>query len=221
MGPPSPPTLRALTVPGPLLQGDSIDLALDFSGIVSSDDGSTVEARAEGVGLSTNTVIASGTSRPDDDPGPDVVVHVLASVKAELGPHQVRVAYTPLGGVKVEREATVEVRAPIEVRPGAASLFIGPGEQANLPVEVVREKGFDGEVDLKLEGLPRGVKALRVPTMGSGIAKAEIRLEMGADARPLEAPKAVRVVGVARMPRGNVAVVSKQGPMIGPRAADK
>ena len=221
VGPPAPPTLRGLSVPGPLLQGDRLDLVLDFSNAVSADDGSTIEARAEGVGLSTNTVISAGTSVSEDGPAPDVTVHVLASTKAQLGPHVVKVAYTPAGGTKVEREVTVEVKAPIEVRPAAGGIFLNPGDNATFAVEILREKGFEGEVELKIEGLPRGVKAGKGITLGNGVAKAEVRLEMGAEAKPLAGPAELRVVGMARMPRGNVSIDSKQRPMIRPRPADK
>ncbi len=72
---------------------------------VTADDGSTIEARAEGVGLATNTVISAGTSVSDEEESAsDVTIHVLASTKAEPGPHVVKVAYTPAGGPTVERE---------------------------------------------------------------------------------------------------------------------
>ncbi len=221
VGPPAPPTLRKVGVPGPLLQGDRLDLALDFTNSITADDGSIIEARAEGVGLSTNTVISAGTSITEEESTSDVTIHVLASVKAEPGSHVVKVAYTPAGGPTVEREVTVEVKVPIEVRPAAETIFLKPGDNATFAVEVVREKGFEGEVELKLEGLPRGVKAGKGITLAPGTAKAEVRLEMNADARPLAKPAEVRVVGMARMPRGNVAVDSKIRPMIRARPADK
>ena len=220
VGPPAPPTLRKVGVPGPLLQGDQVDLALDFSRPVTADDGSTVEAEAEGVGLSTNTIISSGTTVVEEGSTSDVTIHVLASTKATPGPHVVKVAYTPPGGSRVERAVTVEVRVPIEVRPAAEGIFLKPGDVANFAVEVVRATGFDGEVELKLEGLPRGVRSKAV-TLDTGETKAEVRLEMGTQARPLAKPVELRVVGMARMPRGNVAVDSKIRPMIRPRPADK
>jgi hypothetical protein len=221
VGPPAPPTLRKVSVPGPLLQGDQVDLTLDFSTSVTADDGSTIEARAEGVGLSTSTVISAGSSLTEEEAASDVTIHVLASIKAQLGPHVVKVAYTPAGRPTVEREVTVEVKAPIEVRPLAESIFLQPGDSATLMVEIRREPGFDGEVEMKLEELPRGVRAGKGTTLVEGMTKAELRLEMNADARPLAKAVEVRVVGMARMPRGNVAVDSKIRPMIRPRPADK
>ena len=221
VGPPAPPTLRNVNVPGPLLQGDRLDLALDFSNTVTADDGSTIEALAEGVGLATNTVISAGTSLAEDESASDVTVHVLSSIKAQLGPHVVKVEYTPAGGPKTVREVVVEVKAPIEVRPAADAIFLKPGDNATFKVEIVREAGFDGEVELKLEGLPRGVKSPKGMTLGPGAKTAEVRLEMIPEARPIARPTELRVVGLARMPRGNVPVDSKIRPMIRARPADK
>jgi hypothetical protein len=221
VGPPAPPRLRSLSVPGALLQGDQLDLKLDFDGTVTADDGSVVEARAEGFGLATNTIISAGTTMTDDEPGSSVTIHVLASIKAELGLHRVKVSYTPEGGSASVKEVTVEVKAPIEVRPAAETIFLRPGDQATFKVDVKRQPGFEGEVEIKLEGLPRGVKAPRSIELGSGVSTVEIRLEMNPEARPIAKPTALRVVGMARMPRGNVSVESKIQPMIEARSADK
>ena len=221
VGPPAPPALRKVRVPGPLLQGDRLDLALDFSNAITADDGSTLEALAEGVGLNTNTVISAGTSLSDDAPIPDVAIHVFASSKAMLGPHPVKVSYTPPGGSPTVHEVTVEVKAPIEVRPAAEGIFLRPGDGATFKVEVRREAGFEGEVELKLEGLPRGVKLAKGVTLGAGVTSAEVRLEMNAEAKPISRATELRVVGMARMPRGNVSVDSKIRPMIQARPADK
>ncbi len=220
IGPPAPPMLRKVGVPGPLLQGDHVDLTLDFSGPVAADDGSTVEARAEGVGLATNTVISDGTGL-DDGAASGVTVHVLASARAKPGPYPVKVSYTSPAGSAVVREVTVVVKAPIEVRTAAEAIFLNPGDGATIPVEVRREPGFDGEIELKVEGLPRGVKLARGVTLGAVVSKGEIRLEMNADARPIAGSAELRVVGMARMPRGNVPVDSKIRPMIRARPADK
>src|SRR5206468_3417483 len=159
-------------VPGPLLQGDRLDLALDFSNAVTADDGSVIEAVAGGVGLATNTVISAGTALSDEDQTSDVTIHVLASIKAQPGPHPVKVSYTPPGGPTTVREVTVEVKVPIEVRPAAEAIFLRPGDGATFKVEVRRESGFEGEVELKLEGLPRGVKLAKGVTLGPGATTA-------------------------------------------------
>ncbi len=221
VGPPSPPTLEKVSVPGPLLQGDQLDLALDFSAVVAADDGSTIEAKAEGVGLATNTIISAGTSLIDDESTSDVTIHVLASIKAQLGPHKVKVSYAPPGCPAVVHEVNVEVKAPIEVRPAAESIFLNPGDSATFKVEVRREAGFDGEIELKLEGLPRGVKLAKGVTFNPGMTAVEVKLEMNSEAKPIAKPVALRVVGMARMPRGNVSVDSKIRPMIQARPADK
>jgi hypothetical protein len=221
VGPPAPPRLLNVSVPGHLLQGDQLDLKLKFDGTVTADDGSTVEATAEGVGLATNTVIPSGGSMTDDERGSDVTIHVLASIKAQLGPHPVRVAFTPQGGPTSTKEVTVEVKVPIEVRPSAETIYLRPGDQATFSVEIKRETGFDGEVEIRLEGLPRGVKPPKNLELAPGKTTIQIRLEMNSETKPIEKPEELRVVGMARMPRGNVSVESQIRPMIEARPADK
>jgi hypothetical protein len=219
VGPPAPPRLLRASVPGPLLQGDQLDLKLEFDGTVSADDGSVVEARADGFGLATSTVISAGTALNEDEANPsDVVVHVLASNKAQLGTHTVKISP---GGSTTTKEVVVEVKSPIEVRPGAERIFLKPGDQATFKVDLVRSPGFEGEVEIKLEGLPRGVKPPRMMEIGPGSSSIEIKLEMNAEARPIAKPVELRVVGMARMPRGNVSVESKIRPMIEARPADK
>jgi hypothetical protein len=221
VGPPSPPKLLRVSVPGPLLQGDQVDLKLEFAGIVSDDDRSTLEATAEGVGLTTRIVIPTGTSLVDDDRGAIVVVHVQASIVAEPGTHPVKVAYTLPGRPTMTKEVSVEVKPPIEVRPSTETIFLKPGDQATFRVVIRREAGFDGEVEIKIDGLPVGVKTVGNLELGPGKSSLEIRLEMENGTKPIERPVGLRVVGMARMPRGNVSVESKIRPMIEARLADK
>jgi hypothetical protein len=115
----------------------------------------------------------------------------------------------------------VEVKAPIEVRPAAGAIFLRPGENATFPIEVRREAGFAGEVELRLDGLPRGVKGSKGITLAPGETTVEVRLEMISDARPIAKPVELRVVGMARMTSGIVSVESKIRPMIQARPADK
>jgi hypothetical protein len=74
---------------------------------------------------------------------------------------------------------------------------------------------------MKLEGLPRGVKLAGPVTLLTGKSEVEVRLEMSPTAKPLAKPSDFRVIGIARMPRGNVPVDSKIRPMIQARPADK
>jgi hypothetical protein len=149
------------------------------------------------------------------------VIHVLASAKAKPGPHLVRVSYAAPGRPPTVREVSVEVRVPIEVRPRSESIFLSPGDSATIPIVIKRESGFDGEVEMKLDGLPRGVKLAGPVTVATGKSEAEVRLEMSPTARPLAKPSEFRVIGIARMSRGNVPVDSKIRPMIRARPADK
>jgi hypothetical protein len=221
VGPPSPPTLRKVSVPGPLLLGDRIALGLDFDQSVTADDGSTIDAVAEGFGMAVSLTIPSGMANDSDGSVAEVLVDVLASARAQPGPHPVRVIYTPPGGRPMVRVASVEVRAPIEVRPRAETVFLAPGDSATIPVEVRREAGFEGQIELKLEGLPRGVKLDQPVAISTGQTSAMLRLAMASTAKPMERPTELRVIGMARMPRGIVAVDSKIRPMIRARPAEK
>jgi len=221
VGPPAPPTLRKVTVPGPLLLGDRLDLGLDFSRTITPDDGSILEAKAGGIGLAANTVISAGTSIVDGEAAAEAVVRVLASPKAKAGKYPVLVSYTPPNGPTVRREVIVEVRAPVEVRPAAGAIFLRPGDSATFKVEIRREAGFEGEVDLRFEGLPRGVKLARPASFAPGTTTAEVALEMAATARPLAKDSELRVIGIARIAGGNVPIDSQIRPMIRPRPAEK
>ncbi len=220
VGPPSPPTLRKLSVPGPLLIGDRLDLGLDFDRAIGADDGSILEARAEGIGLFANTIVSAGTSVTDEESAPEAIVRVIASPKAKPGSYLIRVTYAPPGGSKSTHEAKVEVRAPVEVEAPSGDILVRPGDSATLAIKIRREAGFDGEVDLKLEGLPRGVKVAKSVTIAAGTTAAEVAIEMASTAKPLAKASEIRVVGMARTPGSAVAVESRIRPMIRPRPAD-
>ncbi len=222
VGPPEPPRLIAIRVPGTLLQGDRIDLGLDFDQSPLADPGFEFDARARGIGLATNTVISSDSTiaEADEAPPSDVIVRVLASPKAVPGVYPVAITYSTTGGSKQTREVSVIVRAPVEALVRDEPIAIKPGGKATFWVGLRRARGAEVDVDLKVEGLPRGVKQVDVPTLKENGSEAEIKLEMTASARPLTKPTAVRVVAIARMPRGAVATESRIRPMIVAAPAD-
>ena len=211
VGPPAPPDLaegerpRPLAPGGPARPGPRLRRAS-----VTADDGSTVEAKAEGVGLATNTVISAGTStdRRGGDPRRDRPRPGLDQGPARAAPGQglVHAARRADGDPTRSRSRS---RPRSRSSPAPKAIFLRPGDAATFKVEVRREAGFDGEVELKLEGLPRGVKAAKGVTIGAGMTAAEVRLEMDPEAKPIAKPAELRVVGMARMPRGNVAVESE------------
>jgi hypothetical protein len=210
VGPPKEPSLVDVRVPGILLQGDRIDLGLDFDASPLGDPGFTFEAKAQGVGLATNTVISSGSTLPDSDEAtPEVLVRVLASAKAVPGVYPIEIVHTMTGGKPQRREVVVIVRPPVEVLNRSEPIAIRPGGTAELWVGLRREIGAEtAEVDVKLEGLPRGVKMKGTTTIRAGESEALVTLEMSPNARPIAKPTAVKVVAVVQMPRGNVTVES-------------
>ncbi len=216
VGPPEAPRLANVRIPGVLLAGDRLDLGLDFDQSPLADPGFAFEARAKGVGLATNTVILSGASVPDSDeenPG-DVIVRVLASPKAVPGVYPVSISYSLSGGKPVTREVSVIVRRPIEVLIRPEPITLKPGEDRTVWVGIRREPGATAEVELKVEGLPRGVK-LKVPvTLKETDTEAELVLAMSATAKPIAKATEMRLLAIVRMPRGTVMVESRNRPMI-------
>lgn len=221
VGPPEEPRLRSVRVPGVLLQGDRIELGLDFDQSPLYDPGFKFEARAKGVGLATNTVIASGPSAgdPDEEAPGDVLVRVLASAKAVPGVYPVAISYAMTGGASHASEAVVIVRPPVELLTRAGAIELKPGGAAEVWVGVRREVGCLEEVEVRAEGLPRGVKLAGPLTLKEGETEGTIRLEMAETAKLPAKATAVRVVAAVRMPRGIVTVESRNRPMIsGPPA---
>ena len=216
IGPPEAPKLTDVRIPGVLLAGDRIDLGLDFDVSPLADPGFTFDAKAKGIGLATNTVILSGSTVPDseeDDPG-DVIVRVLASAKAQPGVYPIAIRYSLSGGKPVTRDVLVIVRRPVEVLLSPEPIALKPGGSRVVRVGIRREPGANVEIELKAEGLPRGVK-LRTPvTLNEAATDAEMTFVMAESAKPIETPSALRIVAVVRMPRGSVSVESQNRPMI-------
>jgi hypothetical protein len=221
-GPPAAPRLLTVRVPGVLLQGDRIDLGLEFDTSPLAEPGFDFEAKAKGIGLATNTVISSGSSMGDSEeaPPPDVLVRVLASPKVVPGVYPVTISYS-LGGVKkMTSEVSVIVKPPLEILVRAEEIALKPGGSAAIWVALRREKGAEVDVDFKVEGLPRGVKVAEPVTLKEAESEAEIKLEMASTAKPLTKPTEIRIIAVARMPRGSVPVESKNRPMLAGVAAE-
>jgi hypothetical protein len=216
VGPPGPLRLKGVTVPGPLLQGDQLDLVVDFDRRPEPDELDDLAVITEGEGV----VARARPSKGDDETRPDLVVRVVAAPTAAVGVYPVRIAFASKGQPVDTREVKVELRRPVQVKPKAGTIAIRPGDTVPWPVELAREPGFEGEVELRLEGFPEGVSAA-VVTLGVGVSKGEFKVMMAAGAKPLTVASAVRVVGVARISGSAVGLESEIRPMIGPRTADK
>ena len=223
VGPPEPPKLIGVRVPGVLLAGDRLDLGLDFDVSPLADPGFTFDAKAEGVGLATNTVILSGASVPDsesENPG-DVIVRVLASPKAVPGVYPVTISYALSGGKPITQVVFVIVRSPLkDILLRDEPIELAPGESKSVWVEVRRQLGADVEIDFKLEGAPRGVKLAPV-SLKEQDTETMLTLEASADARITTKPVPMRIIAIARMPRGAVAIESRIRPMISVRTAEE
>ncbi len=215
VGPPEESRLTLVTHPGVLLQGDRVELGLQFEPSPLPDRGFTFEAKARGRGLATNTVIASAapTGADEDRPG-DLLVRVLAAPDAAPGVFPVTISYAMTGCRTRTSEALVIVRAPATLVNRAETIALKPGGSAGLWVGLRREVGCLEEVDVRLEGLPPGVKMTGPLTLKEGETEDVLRLEMEGNARPLTTATAVRVVASVRMPRGVVAIASENRPMI-------
>ncbi len=221
VGPPEESRLTSVTAPGVLLQGDRIDLGLDFDPSPLPDSGFKFEAKARGPGLSTNAVVANAAETdPDDDRRGDLLVRVLAAADAAPGVFPVTISYAMTGGRRHTSEAVVIVRPPATLLNRAETVALRPGGSAGLWVGLRREVGCVEEVEVRLDGLPAGVKLAEPVTLKEGENEGVLRLEMEPNAAPLTTATAIRVVASVRMPRGVVAIESGNRPMIVASPAD-
>ena len=72
------------------------------------------------------------------------------------------------GGETRTADAVVIVRPPVEVLTRAETLPLTPGKQAALWIALRREMGCLEEVEVKVEGLPDGVKLVEPLTLKDG-----------------------------------------------------
>jgi hypothetical protein len=73
-----------------------------------------------------------------------------------------------------------------------------------IPIKIVGhpQPKSSGSVELRVEGLPEGVRVSGRSVVPKGEAVGTVRLVRDETASPIAREDAVRVVGVARMPRG-------------------
>ena len=158
VGPPAPPTLRKVTRPRPAASwGTGSTSPSSSTGASRPTTARRSRPWPKGSGWRPTRSSRPGPRSTRTNRPPDVVIHVLASAKAKPGPHPVRVSYAPPGrpadGPRGLGRGPGADRGPARGRGRSSSR---PGDSATIPVEVRREAGFDGEVEMKLEGLPRG-----------------------------------------------------------------
>ncbi len=206
---------RGVTVQGVLLQGGRLDLGLDLQPSVRASKEAIVEAKVVdmGSGLTVQSLLNEAGASSEEPVG---IVRVLAAVDAKPGVHSVSIRAKFKDGQTIEHTASVIVRPPISVNVRAGTVELIKGKRTNLWVGVVREEGFDGPVEFKLE-LPKGVRMTgraMIPDGETGVNLSLIALD------DLRGAFSVRVTGVARMPRGPVRVDSAIRPMIVSRTAE-
>jgi hypothetical protein len=216
--PASPLTLKAITVPGPLLQGSRIDLAVAIDPPKFDPTQLEIEAEAQGKGLGTQALVGETPGAANEAAA---MVKVLAAVDAEPGNKTVRVTLKPKGMPPMTRNVEVVVRAPFTLRMPADPLILEPGASASFRVTIERESGFTGPVEIRFDRLPQGVKPEGRLTVKPGEDGLDVKLQMGKSATPLGEAIAFGITGVARMPRGPVRVKGEIRPMLTGRPAEK
>jgi hypothetical protein len=209
--------LRAIVVPGVLLQGGWIDLGLDLDPPDARADRFDVKADLIGTGLTVSE--SSGSAVHETEAGP--AVRVQAAVDAEPGVRAVKLRFRPVKGDEVERQVAVIVRAPIRVSARAEALALPAGGSASLWVSVEREAGYAGAVEVRVSGLPQGVRMASRLVIPPGETGGMVRLARAQASKPMAQPWALKVTGTARMPKGPVVVDSAIRPMLEDRVAEE
>ena len=131
------------------------------------------------------------------------------------------IAYSLTGNEPITREVAVIVRPPVEVLTRREPIALKPGGMRSIWVGLRRELAAAVEVELKIEGLPSGVKLKRPVTLVGNETEAKLEIEMESGSKPLTGAVEVRIVAVARMPRGSVSVESRNRPMLVSESAEE
>jgi hypothetical protein len=212
--------LKDLSNPPPLLLGSEVELKVTFDPPFPPAELFQLDAEAKGKGLVTQTVIPDTESLDDEEM--DTIIRIIASPKAETGKKPLFVTLNPKGGKPKVRELSLDVRAPFRLGVPAAPIVLAPGASATFHVDLTRESGFNGPVEVKLTDLPKGARVVAAALeIGTGEQGCDVRLEMDAQAAPVRAPQAFKVSGLARMPRGQVQLDSAIRPMVISNLAEK
>lgn len=212
--------LRSVTIPGVLLQGSKLEIALGFEPAGALPKGLEIEARVKGAGLSAQAVVAEASELAASAEKPAALVRVISAVDAEPGTRDVVVTIKPTGGEAFSRTIPIVVRRPFTVRVPRKDVALAPGDEADVFVAIEREPGFDGAVELRFD-LPEGVRATSPLTISPNEHGKTIRLRRDPGGKPLTDDSEVRVAAVARMIRGRVRVVAADRPLIRSSNAEK
>jgi hypothetical protein len=204
--PTTPALLSEVTVPGILLQGGRLDLALRF------DPADAVppdwEATVEGAGVRLEP---AGSDR----------IRLAAAVDAPAGWATVCLQLKPPDGPPWERRIPVLVRPPFTLRAAPGPLRIRPGSATVLGVSVERQPGFEGPVQLRIEGLPKEIRLRGKPVLPGDRSSAALVLTQPPTSEELAVPVRLGIVGTANLPGGTVEATAPVRPMLGPASAEE
>jgi hypothetical protein len=221
-----PPTrypirVTSVTVPGVLLQGGRMDIKVGLSQFPPKSLAFRLDAKMLVTGVRADASTSLGTplgTRPGDS---EAVIRVSADVDAPTGVHTMEIAVrTALGDHEV-RTATVLVRPPFSIRQRVGGIEFSAERRASFWVGVERELGFDGPVEVELEGLPPNLKAVGTPRIASRTDGCDVVVERSDEGPKNLDPATLTIVGVARMPKGWVRVNSAIRPMVLSASAEK
>ena len=185
--------IAGVTVPGVLYLGGRLELEVRTEPEHLDPKMFKLEAKSDGRGIRVDADAPTGSAAPP-------TVKVAAAEDAIPGVRTVTLTLKAKDGPEVTESVHLIVRPPIRVRAAESS-----SPDGTLRVNVEREAGFEGPVELRFNGLPEGVEAKPPLIVPAEADSAEVRFEGKSGA---VVSSAVGVIGVVRMPGGLVRVES-------------
>jgi hypothetical protein len=150
-----------------------------------------------------------------------LALRVQAAVDAPVGVTSVTIRFRPNDGPEEVFEVPVVVRRPLRVSAAPGPIKVAPNGTAELWVGVEREGTYTGPVELRVTGLPDGIRAPGRFVVPAGENGGVVRLVSPRRAKPIGPAANVRVSGVVRMVQGSVSVDSAIRPMVMGRTAEE
>lgn len=206
-------TIDHVVVPGVLLQGGKLDMALEFVPPLPVQAGVEVRGETTYPGLGIETLVTE-TRGPRAQT--TVVVRLIADPSIAPGLAHVNIRLTHAEGRVDERVVPVLVRSPARLSVSPLRLGSEAGAEGSLTIVVERAPGFHGAIDLAAS-LPRGVhltgpEDFTIPAERSALTLTLVR-DLPADQERMEE---WAILGKIAMPRGMVEVQSPIRPMFSP-----
>jgi hypothetical protein len=209
--------LSGITVPGALLQGGWLELGLSFD----PPDAKAKEFKVSAEAAAGKVTVSKPAPPSLDTTDARLAVRVQAAIDAPPGVATVRIRFQEPNQAEQVFEVPVIIRAPVRITARPEPIMIGPNGTAELWVGVEREGTYSGPVELRVTGLPDGVRAPGRFVVPPGESGGVVRLVSPKRAKPIGPGSAVRVSGVVRMVQGAVSVDSAIRPMVVGRTAEE